>query len=153
MACTVLALAAGAAAAGTVDVVYVKSDQFTDARDSFSDESFNLKTLTECFQQLGKQYLPSDQTLQVEVLDVDLAGDVRWTSRWGSVRVVGRTTDIPRVTLRYRLMSGGQLVSQGEETVSDLGYSSNLGRYTSQGNLGIEKRMLQRWFQDRLVKN
>ncbi len=150
--CAGLVLASAGSQAGTVNVAYVHPEAYTDARDWNRDTDENLKTLTEHFQWLGQKYLPPDQRLQIEVLDVDLAGSLRPSSRWGMVRVVGKPLDWPQIKLRYRLESNGKLLASGEESLSDMAYALHLDSYTGRQPLSQEKRMLKTWFRSRLVK-
>lgn len=150
--CAGLLLAGAAAQAGTVSVAFVHPENYTDVRDGNRDVDQNLQTLSTYFQSLGQQYLPQDQRLQVEVLDVDLAGRLRTSTRWGMVRVVGKPLDWPQIKLRYRLESGGKLLASGEETVSDMAYAMHLGSHPGWQALSQEKQMLKTWFRERLVK-
>jgi hypothetical protein len=150
--CAGLVLAGAGAQAGMVSVAYVHPEGYTDARDWNRDTDENLKTLTQHFQWLGQKYLPPDQRLQIEVLDVDLAGRLRPSSRWGMVRVVGKPLDWPQIKLRYRLESGGKLLASGEESVSDMAYAQHVDSYSGWQPLPQEKRMLKTWFRSRLLK-
>jgi hypothetical protein len=145
-----LALCAGAASAGPVDVSFVDEKRFADAGNTPWDEEHNLKLLAEHLQALGQRHLPAGQSLKVEVLDVDLAGESRPT-RYGDIRIARGRADIPRITLRYSLLAGGQVLRQAEETVSDLNYMNHLREASSSETLRYEKRMLGEWFRARFV--
>ncbi len=151
--CAGLVFAGAAAQAGTVNVTYVHPEAYTDAGDWNRDTDDNLHTPTEYFQWLGQKYLPPDQNLQVEVLDVDLAGRLRTSARWGSLRIVGKSIDWPRIKLRYHLESNGKVLASGNEAVSDMAYTVRLGSYAGWEPLPQEKRMLKAWFRERFAKN
>jgi Protein of unknown function (DUF3016) len=69
-------LAAGAAqAVGRVEVRYVQPERFSDAGFGAVERERTLKVLSQHFDRLA-QRLPDGQLLQVEVTDVDLAGEV-----------------------------------------------------------------------------
>lgn len=146
-------LTAGLACAGSVDVAFVAPQTYTDARDMQLEVVENLQPLADYLQTLGKAHLPPSQSLHVDVLDVDLAGRLHTTWRWGVVRVVGGKLDWPRMVLRYRLEEQGQVVARGEEAISDMGYASHLGSDPGWGNLMAEKRMLRVWFRDRFIRH
>jgi hypothetical protein len=150
MASCALALAATAATAGPVDVSFVDSVRFADAGTTRWDEEGNLKALAAHLQALGQRYLPSGQALKVEVLDVDLAGTSYPTSR-GNIRVASGRADLPRITVRYSLQGGDQVLRQGEETVTDLDYMHHLRDASENESLRHEKRMLTQWFQARFA--
>lgn len=150
VATTLLALG-GAAGAGTVEVALVNPSNYTDAGNSVWDERQNLDALTRHLQALGQRLLPADQTLKVELLDVDLAGTV--TLRGGnSTRIVRGRTDFPRIQLRYSLSAPGQPVRVAEEDVRDIDYARGLRSAYRDQSLYYEKRMLERWFTQRFAR-
>lgn len=131
-------------AAGTVEVQYVQPDRFTDIGRWHPDEDRNLASLSAVFKALGKQ-LPDGQTLQLQVLDVDLAGDVDPVGVH-QVRIVRGGADWPRMTLRYTLKQGEQTLKSGESHLSDLGYTFGQTAIRDDSNLPYEKRMVDAWF-------
>lgn len=140
-----LALASGSAFAGTAQVRFIDPDHFSDLATTRSEEPNNMKAFVAHFQQLAAA-LPAGQVLQVDVLDVDLAGAVRHNSR-GDKRVASGRADAPQFHLRYALESGGQVVRSGEEHVTDLAYmNSDLSVGRSHSPLYYEKRLLSQWF-------
>ncbi len=143
--------AASAAVAGTVNVTFVNESAFSDAGNSRWEEQSNLAALATHLKGLGQRYLRPDQVLNVEVLDVDLAGTVRHTRR-ADVRVVNGRADWPRINLRYSLEDAGKAVSSGEEMVADMNYSRGMSNTFDTGPLYYEKRMLDRWFKTRIAE-
>lgn len=146
-----LAVAAAAAQAGTVSVSFANEGRFADAGRPASEQEANLRTLAHHLQALGQRHLPAEQTLRVEVTDVDLAGELRPSvRRGGELRVLTGGADWPRVSLRYTLESGGRVLSSGEETLSALDYAHRL-RTASRDPLHHEKRLLDDWFRERFT--
>jgi hypothetical protein len=150
--CAGLLLAGSASQAGTVTVVFSHPQNYTDVRDPDRDANANMQTIADYLRWLGKKYLPADQALQIEVLDVDLAGKLRMTSRWGEIRLLGKPLDWPKITLRYKLESRGQVLASAEESVADMAYATRVGGYIGSEPLSYEKRMLRDWFRARFVK-
>lgn len=147
-----LAAAAFAATAGTVNVSFVNPSSYWDAGTSTWDEEANLKTLATHLQRLGQRSLPADQVLQVEVLQVDLAGTVRPFHRdASSVRVITGGADWPKINLRYSLQAGGKTIASGTDWVSDTDYTHGLAARGDNEPLFYEKRMLNTWFRMRFV--
>ncbi len=144
---------AGAAQAGTVTVSTNQEDRFTDAGTTPWQREANLRQLSEYLQGLGTQYLAPDRILTVELLDVDLAGEVKpIRSRGFDTRFVRGNADWPRIVVRYSLKSAdGQVVKSGEETVADMDYLHHVAGYRTTASLPYEKRMLERWFKARFV--
>ena len=91
--------------------------------------------------------LAASDSLQVEVLDIDLAGDfqpLRWAS-FSDVRVV-RDIASPRITLRYTAKLGDRVVTGPEEQLSNMNFLSSHNHYSSGDRLRYEKPMLDTWF-------
>lgn len=133
-----------AQAAGTVVVNWVDPVNFADAGRNVVDRERTLQMLGEHMQTLGAR-LAQGQVLRLEVLNLDLAGELRPWHSWGmdEVRVLGDRADSPHMQLRYTLQGGGQTLASGEATLRDLGY---LFRQRS-GALAYEKHMLDQWFE------
>ena len=149
-----LALTASCAAlAGTVNVTFINPSQFEDAGNTTWEEKDNLLTLQRHLEALGQQMLPADQTLNIEVLDVDLAGTVERSRRDGSeVRVIRGRTDFPRMHVRFALNAGGQTVRTGDEWVVNLNFARGFAPFRENDiGLGHEKRMLEAWFKMRFA--
>ena len=139
--------AAAAQAAGTVQVTFVQSNRFADAGDARRDIEGNLNMLTQHLEKLADRYLGDGQKLSIEVLDVDLAGEVRPLGRLlQDVRVLKGRADWPRIKLRYTLESPGQEVRRNEQTLADMAYLQRLNHYPEGEALRYEKLMLDEWF-------
>ena len=142
------AAAAAAQAGGTVNVSFVEPDKFYDSGNSPFDKPINLKTIEVFLKDLGQRYLPDGQVLDIEVLNVDLAGYVKPT-RHGDLRFVRGGADWPSFQLRYKLAGGGQTLKQSEERVADLNYTGHIASYSNREPLRYEKQMLDGWFKSR----
>lgn len=141
------AAGAPAPAASSVEVRYLEPDSFADIGRTPWDRERVLKAMTAHLQKLGTT-LPAGQKLNVEVTDIDLAGDIRpWG--WHELRVLRGQADWPQMTLRYTLAEGERTLKSGEVRLSDLSYMQNLRARDRAGDeLGFEKRMVKRWFED-----
>ena len=142
-----------APAFAAVGVSFSDPDRFTDIEASnAADRQQTLDDLALHLTRLGQRYLPPDQSLAIEVLDVDLAGRVRWTSAARPIRIVNDRGDSPYMRLRYTLTSGGKVLDSGEESVTEPGYLTYRGNAYSNESLAYEKRMLDRWFRARFAE-
>ncbi len=144
MAATIL-FAAGAASAG-VTVTYKKPDQFADVPHAQWEREAMLKRLTIHFNKLADG-LPPGQQLEVEVLDIDLAGTIDATRRQGAmdIRVINRGADWPHMQLRYTVTENGKAIKTGEDKLADQNYAHRPNRYKND-ELRYEKQMLDDWF-------
>lgn len=145
--------AVGAAHAGTVVVSLNHPETFKDAVDAPGPyPTASLQELTLYLQRLGQKYLPADQTLSIELLDLDLVGKLQPSRRTvsGWIRVARSPLDWPHARLRYTLVSNGQVLRSGEESISDMAFVSHIGIYGADP-LRYEKHMLNDWFRARFV--
>lgn len=144
-----LAMAApvAALAAGPVGVTYVAPETFRDRE--FRQARSRASALAEFdrwFAELGARYLPSGQSLRIEVLEMDLAGDFEpWRTGWQDVRFLRDTTP-PRIHLRYRLMQGDTVIRAGEERLTDMNYLSDPRGHGDSRRFVYDKLMVQDWF-------
>ncbi len=134
-------------ATGTVEVSFVKPERFADVRSTYQrvDDGL-LKALATHFQTALTPHVPDGQTLRIEVLDVDLAGEFRPRfSTSPDVRVVGLGADWPHLKFRYAMSSASGAAELAEVQLSDLAYNlRSVGRYND-GPLHYERRMIDEW--------
>ena len=155
---TGLLVAAGIASAATVSVTFVQPEKFTDAghsrgRATDRDLAELQQEMQQHLQRLADRKLAASDTLQVEVLDIDLAGDFEMNrlTRFSDVRVV-RDLASPRITLRYTGKLGDRVVTGPDEQLSDTNFLWGHNRYSGGDRLRYEKPMLDRWFEKRFAK-
>ena len=93
--------------------------------------------------------LPPGQDLDIQILDVNLAG-VSNQDLGGlqTTRVLNGTT-WPSIRLRYTLRQNGRVVQAAEELVADREYLSRPNLQFAEDPLRFEKNMLQDWFNAR----
>ena len=148
---TVLALAAGllagAAMAATTTVSYIKPDSFIDMPRSQPDQERVMRELTAHFVKLGKT-LPPDQFLAIYITNIDLAGRIDMMRRMGGndIRIMNGGADWPRIELHFSLREHGQVLSSGDEQLSDMVYLQHVNQYSSGDTLRYEKAMVDNWF-------
>lgn len=132
-------------AAGVVEVNFVEPSRFTDAGRGEAETARTVSALGAHIQHLG-QRLPDGQTLRVEVLDIDLAGELR-PRRGHEIRVLTGGADWPRMLLRYTLLERGHTLKAGEAAVNDMNYLQHGPALARHQDLVYERQMLERWFE------
>lgn len=141
-----LALAcASAHAAGTVQVNLVNPDRFADFRDLNATVEQNAKALEQAIVDAASPYVADGQTLKIEVLDVDLAGEPK-RGRALDIRVLRGGTDWPSITLRWTLEAAGTAPRSGNAVVKDMNYLDRSPPSKPSVSLAHERRMLADWF-------
>jgi Protein of unknown function (DUF3016) len=145
-------VAVAAQAAGSVQISFVKPEGFADVRDRTYSREQNLKALEQVLTSVAKPYVADGQTLKIEVLDVDLAGEVRPGARAWDVRVLRGRADWPRITLRWSLEGAGATPRSGEAVVQDMSYLQRIPPAMADTALVYERRMLDEWFRTQFGK-
>jgi Protein of unknown function (DUF3016) len=147
-----LIVASAAHAAGTVQLSFVKPESFADIYDRTYSREQNLKALEQVITNAATPYVADGQTLKIEVLDVDLAGEVRPGARAWNVRVLRGRADWPRITLRWSLDGAATSPRSGEAVVQDMAYLQRITPALADTSLVYERRMLDEWFKAQFGK-
>lgn len=139
-----------ARAAGNLDLQFIASEKFSDIGRGSFDRERNLKSLADYVQGLASQ-LPEGRALKLEILDIDLAGELRPRGAQ-DVRVLRGRADWPQMSLRYTLTQNGATLKSGDERISDMAYMDH-GHVSdgAYGDLAYDKRMLQDWFRKTII--
>lgn len=146
LAAALLPTASAWAVPARLEVKFLESDKFSDAGWRAEDRQQVLNRLEAHLQSLAKKRLAADQHLLLEVLDVDLAGELRPPgARMDQVRVM-RSVTWPRIEIRYTLSSGDQVLRQATVHLQDMAYLGRITGYAEGDSLRYEKTMLDDWF-------
>ena len=142
---------AGAWAAGSIEVRFIEPQRFVDIGLRASDREANLAQLRAHLEGLAPRLLDG-QRLSIDVLEVDLAGEERPAHHGNPVRVLRGRADWPRMRLRWQLTGPGAPERGAEEWLADLAYLNRLPpNFGTHEALPYERRMLEEWFQERIV--
>lgn len=147
------AVAASVQAAGTVQVQFVQPEKFADVRDQAFSRERHLDMLKQLLERAAAPYVADGQTLKIDVLDVDLAGEPKRDARINDLRVLRGKADWPRIDLRYTLESPGQPARSGQASVKDMAYlQRGVGGLPVDEPLRYERRMIDEWFKAEFKK-
>ncbi|GJD51251.1 hypothetical protein OPKNFCMD_4004 [Methylobacterium crusticola] len=145
---------AGPAAAQPVRVRYVAPERFTDAETRFGSGpslATTLSGMTRILEQLGQARLRPGESLELSVLDIDLAGiDRPGFGAPTGARIVTDATP-PRLRLAYVLRRSRKVVRRGEETITDINFLLASNPRFSSGSLYYERALLRDWFAKRFA--
>jgi hypothetical protein len=149
-------LCCGLPAAQTLSVDFVRPERFTDAtfirgpgRDVERDGA--MREIEEHLRGLVRRHLPANQSLAIDVRDIDLAGRLEPVIGFpDGIRVLHSFT-WPAITLRYRLTDAGLTLAERDERIVDTSYQVRATLYANTDRLRYEKSMLDEWFEARIV--
>lgn len=153
--CGALMLVGSGTAAAEVTVSFVGAEHYRDANlyngRGEAGRTPALHEIEQTLDRLGQRYLRLGQTLSIEVLDIDLAGEFEpWHPLAHDVRIM-RDITWPRIKLRYRLTENGQPTRAGEEDVTDQTYLMRAAFHRTGEVMPYEKAMLESWFRQRFA--
>ncbi len=146
-----------------IDVQWVNPKKFTDIRPSNESRARFKKhvfaQLENHFEELSMA-LPQGQSLEVNVINLDLAGRVEpgtfvgLSSGINDIRIL-RNIDIPRIKFEYKLMSdNGAVIKNETVNLKDMNYLFHSNHtFVSREAFGYEKRMLTEWFKANLINS
>ncbi|TWX55166.1 DUF3016 domain-containing protein [Colwellia hornerae] len=143
-------LALHTAQAAEVNVTWTDPDKYrdidagTEGRKRFQENMFS--EFEKHLSKLAKA-LPVSQTLNIEVTDIDLAGDVL-ASGLHQIRVI-KDLYFPRIKLSFTLINAEKAIILSDNVnLKDMNFMMG-GRLKYRNNaLGYEKKLLDDWFKD-----
>ena len=143
------ALALSGIAQAAVVVTFKDPQRYTETGVFRDDGPAAMEHIEMHLKRMGERYLPANETVRIEVLDMDLAGEQQMGPRGQDIRVMRGRADWPRITLRYAWERPGAPVQSAEESVSDMSYLQRT--VPSLEPFAHEKRMLETWFKQRFA--
>ncbi|AXK38637.1 DUF3016 domain-containing protein [Crenobacter cavernae] len=150
-----LFIALAPAVRAEVTVEFVEPQRYTDgSEDGYRYDRGTLDALERHLKALGQRCLREGETLELRVLDVDLAGRYEWWRPAAyDVRVM-RDITWPRLDLEYMWRDGdGRVLGRARERVSDMNYLWRSPYVRNDLNsLPYEKAMLRDWFDRRFCR-
>ncbi|MHB8667272.1 MAG: DUF3016 domain-containing protein [Burkholderiales bacterium] len=141
------------AAGAAVTVSFINPQNYTDMGRYPEDMKAQMKEIKAHLEYLGQRYLPPDQSLNIEVLDVDLAGRLNFSRASHPVRILRGKADWPSMQLHYVLEADGRVLIDRQEHIANIDYLEHPDRYDSNQSLPYEKRMLDKWFRKRFAEH
>jgi hypothetical protein len=134
-------------------VRFVAPERYTDADNRFGAGPELRGTLAEIrriIQSAALRVMGPDETLAVDVLDIDRAGFVRPDLNIPSgLRIVSDATP-PAIRLRYELRRGSRRLAAGEERLTDINFLFGARAAAASGSFGYEEALLRDWARRRL---
>jgi Protein of unknown function (DUF3016) len=133
---------------GNITVTFKDSEKYTDAFEDASRRTseYYLSVLAEHLQKIATPLLADGQKLAVTFTDIDLAGDIRADlPQMMNVRLV-KEIYWPRMSLSFQLTGAdGKVIKEGERSLSDMNFMSNIGITDRNEPLFYDKDLLAQW--------
>ena len=147
-----ISLSVSGAFAGEAKVTWQEPEKYTDirpssneSRDSYKERVF--KEFNIMFAGMAKK-LPDGYQLEINVTDLDLAGDVNgmYSSLGREIRVV-KELYWPRMVFLYTLKNEkNEIVASAKEDIKDMNFMSPAGMHPTGSGFDYEEKMLNDWF-------
>ncbi|WP_371186935.1 DUF3016 domain-containing protein [Thalassotalea maritima] len=139
--------------AGQAEVNWVDPQSYTDIRSG--DESrkrFEERVFKELEQHISElaAKLPAEQTLKMDVVNLDLAGEIRYMvgPNNDSIRVI-EDLYFPKMRFNYSLLDkDGKVLAQGKENIKDMGFFNSTHQRLNRESFTYEKAMISDWFEE-----
>ncbi|MCF6193060.1 MAG: DUF3016 domain-containing protein [Kangiellaceae bacterium] len=153
----ITALSLSTFASASVKIELIEGKKFTDYELSGQSRQRSLNTikkdLHELFSDLSMDYIKENQSLEIDITNIDLPGYIHYTFGHSSqdIRII-RGSDFYRVYFTFRVKSeDGTIVRQGEYQLKeflDLNSSIHRRRHNSRGNVSYYEQPLKEWFKE-----
>lgn len=141
------ALALAGLAQAAVGVTFKEPERYSETGVFRDDGPAAMEHIEMHLKRMGERYLAPGETVRIEVLDMDLAGEQQMGPRGQDIRVMRGRADWPTIKLRYTWERPGAPAMTGEEKVADMSYLQRT--VPSLEPFAHEKRMLETWFRQR----
>ena len=136
----------GAVQAGELEIHFQPLDQYRDLGRTTSEREDIQKSLSTHFQKLAER-LPAGQTLKIDLLEINRAGEMDMRHRMPDEVRVMREVTWPQMDFTFAVLESGKEVKSGKAVLSDMNYlHSTSARYNDGDPLRYEKPMLDKWF-------
>lgn len=136
--------------AASSEVIWTDYESYRDinpgnsGRKQFRERTF--KALEQHFAKLAAT-LPAEQTLKIDVTDVDLAGDTN-AGGINRMRIIKHIYS-PRMNFSYQVLDAdGKVIQSDEVVLKDMNFMSGSNLKYRNESLGYEKKMLDDWFKE-----
>ena len=139
------------AAGAAVAVSFINPESYTDMGRYPEDMKTQMNEIEAHLKYLGQRYLPPNESLKIDVLDVDLAGHLSHPRPGRDVRILRGKADWPSMKLHYVLEADGRVLLDRQERIADTGYLDHPNLHYSGQSLAYEKQMLDNWFRRRFA--
>lgn len=138
---------AGGAQAAELDMHFQPLDKYRDLGRTASEREDMQKALSQHFQRLAER-LPAGQTLKIDLLEINRAGEMDMRRRMPDEIRVMREVTWPQMEFSYVLLEGGKELKSGKAGLSDMNYlHGSSARYADGDPLRYEKPMIDKWFE------
>ncbi|UHQ20691.1 DUF3016 domain-containing protein [Lysobacter sp. KIS68-7] len=139
-----------------VTVSWTDPAQFTEIRYStnprLASEGDWVVKLADYMAASTARAVPAGDKVDVQILDIQRAGQYEWSYGATSDLRILRDTYPPRIQLRFRhLDANGNVVAEGDRKLADLAYLMSPPPLPSSDTLRYEKRMIDQWVRREFV--
>ena len=140
-------------ASATVKLTLIDGKKFIDYEVTDMTKNKSLQTiqkdLSKLFAKVSAQYLADNETMEVDITNIDLPGIFHFAFRYRNtdIRIVDSNTPF-KLYFSYRIKnSEGKIVKQGEHKIKEFSDSGIASRqHNNLGTVSYYERPLKKWF-------
>ena len=151
---TLLSISVTTIADETIDispasVTWLKPENYRDVRTPagsqkrYQEQVFQI--LSEQFSDMARIYLNSGQTLSVEVIDLNLAGETRFSSNTGQQFRILTSLTPPSISFSYQIRQDEMVIKSDAVRLTDLNYQASVFGINRDRVLVYEKQLIRDW--------
>ncbi|MCW8328418.1 DUF3016 domain-containing protein [Photobacterium sp. SDRW27] len=154
LSCSVASVADETIDISLVSVTWVSPETYRDVRTTSGSQARYQKRvfeiLSEQFSDMASVYLKPKQKLTVKVIDLDLAGDTRFSSTTGQPFRILTSVTPPAITFKYQIMLNEEVIKSDLVRLTDLNYQASVFGMHKDKVLIYEKQLIRDWAQKTL---
>lgn len=138
--------------AASLEIKWTNIEKFADVRADYTGvteyREYIVFNIEKHFKKLASK-LPENQTLRVEVQDIDLAGDIKMFDA-RLIRVV-KQGQPPRIAFNYQLIDVNKnIIKGGDENIRNASFMNTISSRLKNSAFGFEKSLLNKWYKKSL---
>lgn len=130
-------------------VTWASPENYRDVRSSsgsqprFQQQVF--ENLSEYFGDMARIYLAPDQTLNIKVNNLDLAGDIRYGAETGQKIRILTSISAPSISFSYQIRQGETAMKSDTVRLTNLNYQASVWGMGRSRVLAYEKQLIHDW--------
>ncbi len=140
------------------EVKFSEPEKFRDVLVTGNSKARSLKLVNQdlnaLFEQLSKDYISENETLSIEVTEIDLAGDIEPMvgPHHEDLRII-RDSDYYRLSFNFEVRNeSGEIMQKGEKEIKNFVSQGISNRFSNDNTVSHFEKDLKKWFKESSFK-